>query len=107
MSYKKEEMIYYDYYWGMAYEATDPHISGEFDDTVLRRTAGKEMLYFVNRYSYILQFGVRSRECFRKLERIIRDEVPQNMKTQKEVKQWMDDHIDSFQINTELEEVEQ
>ncbi len=96
MAYKKEEMIYHDYYWGMVYEAIDPHISGEFDDTVLRRTAGKELLYFVNRYGSTWQGNGDVTESFRKLEKMIRDKVPQTVKTQQDVKKWIDNHIDSF-----------
>lgn len=106
MAYKKEQMVYYDYYWGMAYEANDPHISGDFDDTVLRRTAGKEMLYFVNHCADLWHWTERMGKAFRKLERMVRDMVPQRLKTQQEVKQWVDEHMDLLWSKTEVREAE-
>ena len=95
MAYQREDMLYRDYYWAMLYEAGDPHICGEFNDTILRRTAGKEMLYFINRCT----------EVFRKLEMIVLNLVPKHLKVQSDVKQWIDDHADVLWNQQEVAEV--
>lgn len=106
MAYTKEQMVYHDYYWAMAYTAGDPHITGDLDDTVLRRTAGKEMLYFINECAEDWRWGGHLTKGFRKLEKVVRDIVPKGVQTQREIKQWMGKNLDAIWSEVEVEEMQ-
>ena len=79
-------MVYNDYSW-TAYRGDDSHVTGEPDSTLLNRKEGYEVLYFINMYArnhFFSQFFQ-----FRKIEIMIRANVPTEIHSQKGIYEWI------------------
>jgi hypothetical protein len=48
--FNKSDLTYADYKWEAKLDDDDPKLTGKPDSTMLNRTEGYEMLYFINRY---------------------------------------------------------
>jgi hypothetical protein len=84
--YDKRSMFFTDYNWN-EYSETDPHVSGELDDTSFDRTEGYEILYLVN--NLMEEWGLDEKNAGQKIERMIRYHLPQAIATQIEIKVWL------------------
>lgn len=82
----KTELYYKDYSW-TAIIGDNPKVSGEPDSTLLSRKEGYEILYFVNKFSEMNNF--KQKQSALKVERMIREEVPNNIHGQKNIKDWI------------------
>ena len=83
--YKKSDMIYDDYSW-TAYENDDPKISGEPDSTLFNRHEGYEVLYMINKMASSISNG-------KKIEKLIHNKLPSNIRKQSSVRDWIKDNL--------------
>lgn len=79
------DLYYKDYSWTALY-GDNPKITGEPDSTLLNRKEGYEILYFVNRFCAIHSLNKISAI---KVERMIREEVPGDIRSQINIKSWI------------------
>lgn len=89
-------MVYNDYSWSTKYTNDDPKITGEPDSTLLNRTEGWEMLYFINKCGEKWNWSGNSTESYRKLEKAIRTKVPSDIRSQIKIKEWIEANHQSF-----------
>jgi hypothetical protein len=85
----KSDLQYNDYSW-TTYTGDNPKVTGEPDSTLLNRKEGYEILYFINKFSEIHELKVKSLAT--KIENMIRNEVPSNLRSQLYVKEWIEIH---------------
>ncbi|WP_431241295.1 hypothetical protein ACQ9BO_14435 [Flavobacterium sp. P21] len=83
----KSDLHYTDYSWTVLKE-DDPKISGEPDSTLLNRKEGYEVLYFINKFSEIQ--GFKNKNSAIKVEKMIRNEVPSDKRSQLNIKTWIE-----------------
>jgi hypothetical protein len=96
MRYTKSDMVYTDYNWNFEYAADDPKVSGNPDHTELDRLDGNQMLYFINKLSRLYKWQGVIKDSYEKLEKAIRTQVPGSIKTQDEIKKWIEKNHKSF-----------
>lgn len=87
----KSELHYKDYSW-TTLKDDDPKISGEPDSTLLNRKEGYEVLYFINKFSEIHKFKIKTSAI--KVEKMIRNEVPTDKRSQSNIKTWIEQNWD-------------
>lgn len=80
--YLRSDLFYMDYKW-TAYPSDDPKVTGAPDSTLLNRHEGYEVLYFINR------FDLPTKATGEKMEKMIRNELPSNVRKQVEVLDWI------------------
>lgn len=80
--YLKSDLIYKDYKW-TAYPSDDPKVTGAPDNTLFNRHEGYEVLYLIN------HFELSSRAPGEKLEKMIRNELPSDVRGQIKVRDWL------------------
>jgi hypothetical protein len=83
----KSDLHYDDYLW-TTYTGDNPKVTGEPDSTLLNRKEGYEILYFINKFSEIHKLKVKSSAT--KIEKMIRNEVPSNLRSQLNIKEWIE-----------------
>ncbi|OXB04432.1 hypothetical protein [Flavobacterium pectinovorum] len=83
----KSDLHYKDYTWTTVL-GDDPTVSGEPDNTLLSRKEGYEILYFVNKFSEKNNF--KNKDSAIKVEKMIRNEVPKETRSQKDIKTWIE-----------------
>jgi hypothetical protein len=83
----KSDLFYSDYEW-TAIHGDNPKISGEPDSTLLNRKEGYEVIYFINKLSEIHK--LKRKESAIRIEGMIRNEVPKDLHSQKNVKEWIE-----------------
>lgn len=91
MLYQKFQMGYDDYKWQAGADHDNPQIIGAQDHSELNRIEGYEMLYFINSLAKTWNWNDNLSSC-QHLERIIRNEVPSNIRTHSAIKDWIADH---------------
>lgn len=96
MSYKKSDMVYDDYSWTTKYTKDDPKITGEPDSTLLSRKEGWEMLYFINKCAEKWNWSQNSTAACQKLEKTLRVKVPNDIRSQEKIKDWIEANFKSF-----------
>ena len=77
--------LQYPYTWA-AYKQNDPRVSGEPDNTLLRKDVGNEVLYFINKFCE--WYLINDVSTAQKIERMIQAS-PQSIYTQFALKQWI------------------
>lgn len=83
----REDLYYNNYFW-TAMSGDNPKIIGEPDSTLLNRQEGYEVLYFINKFAEIN--GFKKKESATKVERMMQEEVPNNIRSQKNIKEWIE-----------------
>jgi len=83
----KTDLYYTDYFWTVM-SGDNPRITGEPDSTLLNRKEGYEVLYFINKFSEI--HGLKLKASATKIERMIREKVPGDIRSQKNIKEWIE-----------------
>jgi len=63
------DLLFTDYKW-TAYPSDDPHVTGKPDSTLLNRSEGYEMVYFIDRY--MKSKGWTSKGTGQKIEKYLR-----------------------------------
>ena len=84
--FHKTDMYYTDYYW-TDFNTNHPKISGKLDETKFNRNEGNEVLYLIHKIITLWDF-TKMESCI-KLERIIKEKLPQTVKTQIETVTWI------------------
>lgn len=89
----------YDYIWDTQ-PAQKPrrttHTEGETESRLFRRDEGEEVLDFINEYSN--QQGFKSKEEALEVERLLRDEMKNKDMTRKEVRLWLQEHMNKERV---------
>lgn len=85
----KSDLYYTDYSW-TALNDDNPKITGEPDSSMLNRKEGYEILYFINKLCEL--FGLKEKSSATKIEKMIRSEVPTNLHSQINIKNWIRDN---------------
>jgi len=94
--YKKADMLYHDYSWTAQADHDNPKIIREQDYSMLNRSEGYEMLYFINSLGRTWNWAVDDLVAYRKLEKTIRTLVPVNIRTHSAIKSWIEQNYKSF-----------
>ena len=94
-TFKKHNLVY-EYNW-FHYEKDDPRISGMPDETEFNRKEGRETLYIINVMADHVAWGVES--FGNKMEKLIHDRLPEDIKNQKDAVQWIKDHWNDFVVD--------
>jgi hypothetical protein len=84
--FSKQDMFYDDYTWSN-YAPNSPKISGKLDDTKFNYKEGQEVLYLINKTRELWDF-TKIESCI-KMERIIRERLPNNITTQEDAVSWI------------------
>ncbi|MGL1935041.1 MAG: hypothetical protein OCD01_08475 [Fibrobacterales bacterium] len=89
----KDDLAYNDYSWTI-FRGDDPRVAGVPDDTVFNLKEGHELLYLINKMAKINNF----KKLFSglKVERMVRQSLPEDIDTQLEVMQWVGKNWNSF-----------
>lgn len=91
MAFSKNDLFYKDYIWTTNYSNDDPKITGEPDKTLFARKEGWEMLYFVNKLAEKWNWSVPvSVLSYQKIERAIREYVPGDVRSQENIRSWLE-----------------
>lgn len=94
MALLKKSDLEYEYSW-TAVPPDDPKATGEPDSTLLNRGEGYEVLYFINRIAAAC--GWKQKSTGLKMERLIKEHLPGDTRSHKNVLQWLDDNWKSFE----------
>ena len=84
----KQSDLEYKYDWTIKQD--DPKLRGNPDHSLFNRHQGWEMLYFVNRFGIL--HNVSTVTAGKKVERMLRDHLPSDIRSQANVKQWVYDN---------------
>lgn len=87
-TFRKEDLMY-DYVWSR-YEKDDPRITGVPDTTEFNRTEGEEVLYIISSLTDHVAWGVEGFGS--KVEKMIHDHLPEDIKNQKQTVRWIKDN---------------
>lgn len=94
MAYTKSDMLY-SYSW-TAIKGDNPKVSGEPDSTLLSRSEGYEMLYFINKCADKWNWTDDNKASRRKLEKLIKTIVPGNIHSQRGIKEWVENNYKMY-----------
>lgn len=86
--YKRSNMLY-TYSWS-ADGGDNPKLRGEPDDSLFDRTEGYEVLYLINRFGEAT--GRTTIAAGNKAERMIKNDLPGNIRSQINVKNWLNNN---------------
>jgi len=92
MSYLRSQMLYDDgkhYKWNAKADHDNPYYTKGADYSELNRTEGYEVLYFINHIGKEHWSSQPTVGTYQKIERMIRYEVPSNIKTHKQIAGWI------------------
>jgi hypothetical protein len=82
----RDQLQFKDYNWG-TYGDDDARVSGSLNESVLSRSEGYEILYFINKFCEVHQLNALS--SAEKIERMLRDSIPRSRKSQKTIQKWI------------------
>ena len=85
----KSGMIYKDYSW-RTYAEGDPKITGKLDSTIFDKTEAQEVIYLIKKMTEIWKLD--DRDSKRKMEEMIYNYLPSDIKKQEDVKNWVRDN---------------
>ena len=83
-------MCYNDYHW-TTFSANDPRVCGKPDETPFNRHEGAEMVYLVNKLMGLWDYRFVS--SGNKIEKLIREKMPEEISLQKDVFIWLKDNL--------------
>ena len=86
MALMKSSDLKYTYSW-TAIPPDDPRVKGKPDSTMFNRHEGYEVLYLINHMADENNF--KEKESGYKLERMIHDHLPSDIRSQENVKTWI------------------
>lgn len=88
--FSKRNLFYKDYNW-TTYLNTDPRVHGKPDGTLFNRSEGNEVVYLINKLMVLWDY--RFSNTGNKMEKLIHDSLPSDVKSQEEVKDWVKDNL--------------
>lgn len=86
--------LQFQYAWS-ALSPDDPRITGKPDSTLLNRHEGYEVLSFLNRLAHASKWDTKSPAL--KAERLIKNHLPGEVRSHKNVWQWLVDNWNRYQ----------
>jgi hypothetical protein len=96
MAYKKIDMAFFDYNWNTKTGDDDPECINDHEHTELNRTEGFEMLHYINSLAKTWGWQTDNISSFRHLERIIRNEVPENIRAYADILNWIENNYNNI-----------
>ncbi|ETI89122.1 MAG: hypothetical protein Q607_CBUC00182G0102 [Clostridium butyricum DORA_1] len=84
----------YDYSWTVL-NGDNPKITGVPDSTLLNRNEGYEVLWFINKFAEI--YNLKNKESAFKIERMIRYYLPENIRSQENVVEWIENNWKKYE----------
>lgn len=88
-AFKRSDMAY-NYKWTAASDHDNPKIISGTDHYQLNREEGYEMLYFIRSLAKSWNWSADHLESAKKLEIIIKEKVPTNIRTHSGIKAWIE-----------------
>ena len=92
MAYIKSNMVFFDYKWNDKAISNEAKSIALDEQSELNRTEGFEMLNYINSLAKTWGWKIDNMSSFRHLERIIRKEVPDDIRTHADILAWLQDH---------------
>ena len=89
MEYIKSQMVFKDYKWNASSDHDNPRFIGAQERSMLNRSEGYEMLWFINSLAKTWSWTNVALSSYQHLERIIRENVPSNIRTHIAIRQWI------------------
>ena len=92
MSFERSQMLYDNgayYKWTARADHDNPYYTRGADYTELNRTEGYEVLYFINHIGKKRWTNEPTTATFQKIERLIRYSVPSNIRSHKQIEEWI------------------
>ena len=89
----KLSLIYKSYSWEN-FNDKDPKITGNLDSTIFNKNQGYEMLYIIKKLTEIWKLD--DRDSIRKIETMIFKFLPEDIKKQEDIKNWVRDNWDYY-----------
>ena len=83
----------YNYNW-RPIPSEDPRISGTSDSTLFNRNEGFEVLYIINLFAE--KHGIDQKETGFKIEKLIKEQLPLNLRNQNHVTEWLEGNMDEI-----------
>ena len=99
MAYLKSEMLYDDgryYKWTAKADHDNPYYTQGADHSELNRTEGYEVLYFINHIGKKHWSQEPTTAAYQKVEKMIRFNVPSNIRTHKKIADWIVNNWGSY-----------
>jgi ABC-type uncharacterized transport system YnjBCD substrate-binding protein len=93
--FTKQDMYYNDYSW-TNYLPNHPKVSGKLDNTKFNCDEGNEVLYLIQKIIELWDF-TKIESCI-KIERIIKEKLPNNITNQEEAVTWIQINWRSIQF---------
>ena len=93
MSLMKKSDLAFTYSWSVV-PPDSPRITGEPDSTLLNRHEGYEVMYLINKLAVTWELAQKSSGL--KMERMIRDHLPSDIRSQANVKAWIQKNWKSY-----------
>jgi hypothetical protein len=87
--YKKSDLVYSDYKWSARADHDNPKFVSGSDYAELNRTEGYEILYFISSLAKTWGWDGYPVRAYNHAEKIIRTEVPSNIRTHSGIKNWI------------------
>ncbi len=88
--FSARNLIYKDYQW-TSYINSDPKVSGSPDATLFNSSEGNEVVYLINNLMVLWDYQYSN--TGNKIERLIHDKLPAELKSQEEVKNWIESNL--------------
>ena len=92
MAYTKKDMVFFDYEWNAREITLETKLPGPDEQAELNRDEGFEMLSYINSLAKTWGWNTDNMTSFRHLERIIRNEVPGDIRTHSDILAWIENH---------------
>lgn len=96
MEYKRSQMVFYDYKWTAKAGNDNPRFIGAQERSMLNRSEGYEMLWFINSLAKTWGWTSDQLASYQNLERIIRENVPSEIRTHDGIRQWIANRYESI-----------
>ena len=89
MAYLRSQMVFNDYKWTAKADHDNPKFIGAQEHSMLNRSEGYEMLWFINSLAKTWGWTNDPTYSFQQLERIIRSKVPSSTRTHSGIRDWI------------------
>lgn len=94
ISLLKDQLLFKDHYLWPDIPEDDPRVSGDLADVPFEPIDGNQVLYFINKLLAIWKFD--EMKYARKVEKMIKVGLPQDIGSQKDAKSWIKDHWGNY-----------
>jgi hypothetical protein len=91
MAYKRIDMRFFDYNWSTK-DINGSALIKDNEYKELNRKDGFEMLHYINSLATTWEWKTDNLSSFRHLEGIIRNQVPENIRTHAAILNWIEDN---------------